>query len=133
MSGAGEPRLAYELLFETWASCETLHRCCRKADDLSTPFFLTVEAISKNLSADEIAILLLAYNQVRAELGPIVSEMNQEEMDAWIEALARGGSTIPLASLSPGAQSRLVLYMASRLCPSPTDSSSPGSQPAALT
>lgn len=133
MPGSGEPRQSYEILFETWASCETLYRCCRKADDISKPFFLTVEEIAAKLSSDEIACLLLAYNQVRAELGPIVSEMSQEEMDAWIEMLAKGGSTVPLASLSLGAQSRLVLYMASLLYLSPTDSSLPGSPLAALT
>ena len=133
MPGSGEPSQGYSILFDTWASCETLFRCTRKVDDINQPFFPAVEMIPRSLSQDEIAILLLEYNRVRAELGPIVADMSQEEYDAWIEVLAKGGSAYPLDSLSLGEQSRLIVRMASELYTLRTASSSPGSQPAKST
>lgn len=115
-------------LSEMRESMELLFRATRRADDLSKRFFPTVEAVGK-LSTDEIAVLVLNYRRVQMELGPISSEMSAEEVDAWIERLAKGGSMFPFDSLSLGAQSALFRSMAARLWSFMTDSSSPGSPP----
>lgn len=119
----------YSNLFEMRASMEILFRACRRSGDLGKPFFPIVEAIGKSLTTDEIAVLMNQYVRVQAELGPIVSKMDQEEVDVWIERLATGGSAFPLDSLSSGALTALVMSMASRLWILSTDNSSPGSPP----
>ena len=73
------------------------------------------------------------YMQTQAEVGPIVANMSQVEMDAWVEMLGKGGSTAPLALLSLDQASALLMYMASRLSVSPTDTSSPGTQQESIT
>lgn len=130
---------AYKSMFNSRATREILFRSCKKADqcvpdergvcttDHSSfaPFFPTLDSIGK-LSTDEQAVLMRHYLQTQAEVGPIHSGMSQAEMDAWIELLGKGGSRAPLALLSLEQASELLMYMASRLNPSPTDSCSPG-------
>jgi hypothetical protein len=133
---------AFLSVYNTRATREILSRSCKKADQCTpdargvclvdhsalTAFFPTAEAVGK-LITDEQAVLMRHYLQTQAEVGPIMSDMSQFEMDAWIEVLGKGGSSAPLASLSSEQASALVMYMASRLCDSPTDSSSPGTPP----
>ena len=124
----GESGQGYADLADLRDAMEILFRACRNTDDLEKGFFPTVDAVGKHLTTDEIAVLVLNYRRVQIELGPIQSEMSTEEMDAWIDVLARGGSAYPFDSLSSGAQSQLMRFMACRLAGSPMDSSSPGSQ-----
>lgn len=118
----------YADLSEMRESMELLFRACRQPDNMAKPFFPTVEAVGK-LTTDEIAVMVLNYRRVQMELGPIASEMSNDEVDAWVERLAKGGSLFPFDGLSSGAQSRLITSMASRLWSFMTDRSSPGSQP----
>lgn len=129
---AGE---AFSKAFNSRATREILFRACKKSHECSpdargvcttdhaklAPFFPTLEAVGK-LTNDEQAVLMRHYMQTQAEVGPIVSSMSQVEMDAWVEMLAKGGSAAPLALLSSDQASALMMFMASRLCPSPTDS-----------
>lgn len=124
------------------ATCEVIFRSCKKPDQCVPdergvcttdhaslrPFFPTMEAIGK-LSTDEQAVLARHYMQTQAEVGPIHSGMSQAEMDAWIELLGEGGSRDPLASLSLAQTSELMMYMASLLKRSPTDTCLPGTLP----
>lgn len=123
---AGEPRTGYEELLENRKALEILFRCCKQPEDLSKGFFPAVEVIGQKLTVDEVAILILNYIRVKSELGPVDSEMGPEEREAWIEKLAKGGSLYPFDSLSLGAQSQLITYMASQLYSSRMASSSPG-------
>lgn len=109
----GEQSFAYESLFESRSSCELLFRCCRKVDDIESSFFPTPDSIQRSLTTDEIAVLVLDYTRLRAELGPIVHELSQDELDAWIELLVKGASSVPFAQLSLGAQHQLLMHMAS--------------------
>ena len=122
-------RVTREILFR---SCKKAGECvpdergvCTTSHDAFVAFFPTIEAVGK-LTTDEQAVLMVHYMQTQAEVGPIHSAMSQEEMDAWVELLGKGGSRAPLASLSSGAASELLMYMASRLSNSRTDSCSPG-------
>ncbi|MDB4992746.1 MAG: hypothetical protein JWM74_178 [Myxococcaceae bacterium] len=119
----------YDDIMEMRSSVELLFRSCKHADDLKRPFFPTVEAISKALTTDEIAVLVLHYRRVQMELGPIVNELSEQEMDAWVEALAKGGAMFPFDTLSLGTWSLLFRRMASQLYSSRTASGSPGSPP----
>ncbi len=129
MPTAGEPRMGYEDLIENRRSIEILFRCCRNPNDLDRPFFPAKEQIGQKLTTDEIAVLVWNYLRVKAELGPIESEMGAEEREAWIEKLAKGGSLDPLDSLSLAAQSTLIRSMAVELWNSRMANSSPGGQP----
>jgi len=91
--------------------------------------FPSADKMRVAFTSDEIAVLLQSYMMVQRELGPIVSRMSPEEMDAWIEKLQEGGAAFPLVLLSSEAKNDLVMHLVSRLSDSSTDTSSPGSQP----
>lgn len=129
----GEPSIGYATLFENRASEEILFRAARRAGDVNRSFFPAIEEIGRRLTTDEIGVLMFEYRRVQTEIGPIVARLSQEELDAWIERLATGGSAFPLDFLSLGAQSDLLMYMAKRLWISRTDSSSAGGPPAEST
>jgi len=124
-----EQSFAYDALYESRSSCELLFRCCRRVGNIERNFFPTPDAIAGTLTMDEVAVLVLKYNWLRAELGPIVHELSESECQAWINKIAEGGKADPLGEMSLGAQSQLLRFMASRLCSSPTDSSSSGALP----
>ena len=133
---------AYSKAFNARATREILYRSCKKAHecepdergvclvnhDKLSAFFPTQEAIGR-LTSDEQGVMMRHYMQTQAEVGPIVSNMSQDEMDAWIEVLGKGGSRAPLALLSLDQASGLLMYMASRMCALPTGTSSHGTPP----
>lgn len=120
---------SYAECFRSRASREILFRSCKKAHDCEpdergvclvdhdklTAFFPTVESIGKQLSNDEIAVLVNHYLQTQAEVGPLISLMTQHEFEAYIEVLAEGGSTDPLVFLSWAQRNALLMYTASQL------------------
>lgn len=136
---ADEVSAAFREAFNARATREILFRSCYKADECQpdargvcttdhaklSKLFPSMEAIGK-LSTDETAVIMRHYMQTQAEVGPIVSNMSQVEMDAWIEVLGKGGGAAPLALLSSDQANALMMYMACRLCSSPMDSDSPG-------
>lgn len=112
----------YSTIFENRASMEILFMCCRDPQDLNKSFFQTVNAVG-NFTNDEIAVLMQHYLIIKSQLGPIIAELSQVEMDAWISRLTIGGEAAnPLGSLSLGQLSSLLMYMASQLKSSQTDS-----------
>jgi hypothetical protein len=125
-----EARKGYEQLFNQRGCVEILWRCCRRPSDITKPFFRTKQDIEKYLTTDECGVLYSAYMRVSADLGPIVSELTEEEMEAWLVNLATGGSAaVPLDSLSWGAQTRLMTFLACRALSSSTDTSSASTPP----
>jgi len=120
LPGKDEPSNGYQALFELRATLEVVYRSSRMVGDLDKNFFPTPDTIGTKLTKDEVAVLGMAYARVQADLGPIASEMDEEMTEAWIETLAVGGSAVPLSGLSLGAQSQLMLSMASRLWASRT-------------
>ena len=126
---ADEARRGYEAVYNNAASVEVLWRSCRRTDDPKWPFFPTTSELRKSMSADEIGVLMNHYYTVQDEVGPIVSRMSLDEEDAWLEVLAKGGSTLPLDSLSWGALKILALSLACRLSACLTDTSSAGAPP----
>lgn len=130
---AVEANIGYENIYNNASSVEILYRACRRVDNPEWPFFPTPRAMRDALTQDEIGVLMRSYLILQAELGPIVAHMSEGEVDAWIRRLVEGGSTLPLSVLSSEGVSDLVMHMASRLYTSPTDTSSPGSQPDAST
>lgn len=135
-SKAFNARATREIIFR---SCKKAHECepddrgvCLVDHDKLSSFFPTLESIGK-LSTDEQAVLANHYFYTQAEVGPIVANMSQAEMDAWIEVLGKGGSTAPLALLSLDQASGLLMYMASRLYNLLTATDSPTTQPESTT
>lgn len=126
---ADERSRGYDDIYQNAAAVEVLFRVCRRVDDLTLPFFPAADAIRRNLTTDEIALLFTHYLSTQAELGPIVASMTPGEVDALVSRLAESGSRFPLDSLSPEVLKTLVLSMASRLQSFLTGTSSPGSQP----
>ncbi len=116
-------------LYANIAACEVLFRACKDVSDptLKRGAFKTPHEIANGFSNDEIGVIYNHYLTVKYELGPIISTMDDDEIDAWIRLLAEGSSAVPLDACSYGALTRLVLSMASRLAPLLTDKSSVGS------
>ena len=83
----------------------------------------------KTMTQDEVGMLMRQYLLVQAELGPIVSHMDKEEVDVWVQRLgAAGASSSPLAFLSSEALTDLVMHLASRQFNSAMDIGLPGEQ-----
>lgn len=124
-----EENRGYDDIYRNEAAVQILCRACRDSEKLDIPLFPSPAQVREKLTADEIAVLTRTYTQVQTDLGPIVADMSEEEVDAWVERLGKGGETYPLALLSSDAHDRLTLRLASRIMSSPTDKSSAGSPP----
>lgn len=128
-----EARRGYDSVYDNAASLEILFRACRREKDPKIHFFPSVSAIRKALSADEVGVLMRHYLTAQLELGPIIARLDEKEVDAWVERLAEGGSSVPLDLLSLDELKTLALTLALRLHSSSTAISSPGSPPAEST
>ncbi len=124
-----EANLGYQHTFANEVALQILSRVCRDANDLKKPAFPSPKQMREHLTADEVGVMFSQYLVIQLELGPIVANISDDEMEAWIKRIASGGSAFPFASLSWETQQRLVLGMACRLAPLLTDTSSVGSQP----
>lgn len=126
---ASERGEGYDTVYKNACAVELLFRACKRAEDPTLPFFPSPNAMREHLTANEVAVLMNSYLLLQDELGPIVSRMSQEEVDAWVQRLVEAGSSAPLATLSWGAITVLANSMAYQLASSRTDTSSAGSQP----
>jgi len=124
-----EANLGYETMFSNEVAVQILYRACRDATDLERPAFPSPSQLRQALTADEVGALFKHYLTVQLELGPIVAHLSDEEMEAWVKRIGEGGSAFPFDLLSWEMQRALVLFMASRLTSSPTDTLSAGSPP----
>jgi hypothetical protein len=113
-------------VYENAAAAEILALACRDADDVTKPLFPSAMHVRSVLTVDEVAVLLRMYAEAQTELGPIVSEMSEADVERWIAKLMEAGTAVPLASLVPGALATLALCLARRCSRSPMGSSSPG-------
>ncbi len=127
-----EANLGYQHTFANEVALQILSRVCRDANDIGKPAFPSPKLMREHLTADEVGVMFQQYLTIQLELGPIVAEMSDEEMEGWVKRIAAGGSSFPFASLSWEAQQRLVLGMACRLAPLLTDTSSAGLLPGEL-
>lgn len=116
----------YEDLYTNELSLQLLFRACRQVNQPRSPWFPTADAMRKELTGDEIGVLTSTYHLVQAEVGPIVTSMDEGELDEWIELLAQGAGTVPLGRLSSGALIELVMRLVSRLSTSSTATGSSG-------
>ncbi len=124
-----EANLGYQHTFANEVAVQILARVCRDVNDVKKPAFPSPKLMRETFTADEVGVMFSQYLTVQLELGPIVAEMSEEEMEAWIRKLALGGSAFPFSSLSWEMQQRLVLFSAQRLVGFWTDTSFAGSQP----
>lgn len=119
----------YDTVYKNACAVELLFRACKRAEDPTLPFFPSPNAMREHLTANEVAVLMNGYLLLQDELGPIVSRMSNEEVDAWVKRLVEAGSSAPLATLSWGAITVLASSMAYQLASLQTDTSSAGSPP----
>jgi len=119
----------YAQVLEDETACQLLYQCCRRPTNINLPIFPTADGVRQKLTSDEVAVLLNSYAIVQSKLGPIPDSMDEQTMDAWIERLRVGGSTLPLAWLSQEQARALLMRSVSRLFASQEDKSSAGSQP----
>lgn len=121
---------ADEDIFDNLNSLEILWRSCvDPADpDQRALLFPAPEAIGKHLSTDEIGELCRAYVFFMAEVSPGVSDFeSDDEMEACLARLAKGGEESPLAGRSLAALIQLLHFLVRRHRNLLTDSSSPSS------
>lgn len=112
------------------SAVQILHRSCKRVEDdmAKLPAFPSPNEIRDVLTPDEIAVLLEEYYLVQAKYGPIVARLSREEVEAWINKIAEGGSAYPLAFLSSETKDGLLVRICSLLQTLPTDSISAGLQ-----
>lgn len=130
---AGESQTGFEDVYRNFAAAEVLWRACldkaQMENGIERKVFPSPAELRRKLNVDEIGILFSNYLTVQEELGPIISNLNAEEVKAWITRLKESGSKLPLDSLSSEGLKSLVLILVGLLPSSPTDSTSPGSPP----
>lgn len=119
----------YDTIYNNESSVQLLFRAVLRLKPEGLPFFPSPQAMRDNLTNEEMGALVRTYLIVQRELGPIVSQMQAGEMNAWVETLAKGGSSYPLALLESEAQTELLMLMASRLYAYSTGTTSSGSPP----
>ena len=123
-----DAKRGYDDIYSNAAATEILFRACKRKEDLVSPFFPSAESIRRVMSLDEVSILMNHYFTAQVEMGPIVSQISTEEIEAWIKRLGEGGSSFPLDFLSLDALKSLALSLACLLHKSSMSKSSPGSQ-----
>lgn len=123
--------LAYEEEYEQQKAYQVLALAARQPNDVIFPAFPRASEVRDKLTDDEITAALAAYNIFRRESAPVIDEMTQPEMEAWISVLKEGASRFPLAACSGANLTDLVMYLVSKLPPadSSTATSSAGSPP----
>lgn len=120
---------AYETLYSSRVAVETLARAMRNVKDPTKPAFMGADVpgrLSNLLLPDEIAVLMREYLITRQTLGPIIATLSDDEYALWKERLKAGALLHPLAFLTSGATSELLLRLGADLMRSQTASSSPG-------
>ena len=119
--------VAFEELYIEQKALELMVLACRQPDSPDFPVFMNAADV-RNLTDDEIAVVIAGYNIFRAESGPIISQIDGNELEAWFDLLAKEASRRPLVACSGAALSDLVMYLVSRLkAATSTATSSPGS------
>lgn len=111
-----------EVLGDTIAR-EVLAMACLTAekqldDEHGNPIYARVFHSAKDLvrlRADEIAVLFAYFELVQAKFGPYESNLEKEDIDAWIMRLAEGAETFPLARLPLPQLADLALCLAQRI------------------
>lgn len=127
----GDANLGYGEIYKNECVVQLVCASCRDVNgqNIASRAFPNADMARAHLTSDEFAVLFNAYCDFQTESGPLISSMTPEEMDAWIDRLAEGASRVPLAQLSSVAKEDLLMHLVSKLSKSPTDSTSPGSQP----
>ena len=135
---SGDANLGYQDIYRNALVIEIVWRCCRNPLNVGGPAFPSSAMIRKFFTSDELAVLFHSYTAFQAESGPIISSMTKDEMEAWIEALIVGGSSVPLAPLPSGSVTELLMHSVSLLrklrqdngsSGLPQDESSPSTSP----
>ncbi len=128
-----EAAYGYQSMFNNEAAVQILRRVLRDPDDLSKPMFYRAEEL-RELTTDEVGVLMNLYNQTQASVGPIVSMMTDETYLMWVEILAKGADTAPfvLARISSGLKNDLMMRLAGDLWNFQTGSTSSGQEPESI-
>lgn len=112
--------LAVELLGDAVAR-ELLAMACVEVEPFKTdddrpdyPRIFGDSSDVNKLTADEVTALFGAYVMVQKKFGPMDRELDDEEVNAWIERLVEGGSALPLSLLPLPECADLCLLLARR-------------------
>jgi hypothetical protein len=126
----GEHAESFHNVYTMKQAVEILFRACRRPGEVEKKLFSTKEQMSQLLSKTEMAILVKQYIMVQHELGPVISQMSQSEMDALIDRLAGVDNKetffLITSCLSLAAMNELLMHLVSRSQNSPTGNGSVG-------
>jgi hypothetical protein len=120
----------YETLYGNELVVQVLSRACRQEDDVTRAAFPSSTLMRQRFTADELGILFEQYLSVQLRLGPIVSKLQEHELDAWVDMLVEGGlAASPFDFLSSDMKKVLAHSMASQIAELRKAKSSAGSPP----
>jgi len=83
-------------------------------DSPKYPLIFRTSADVNKLPADEVTALFGAYLMVQKRYGPYERELDDQEVNAWIERLEVGASELPLSLLESHQRDELVMCLAAR-------------------
>lgn len=95
---------------------EILALACRNPDDPAVPFFQggVIEA-REHFSAEEFGVLALAYARLKESTHPKLTDLNEAELNEWVEVIAKGTLADPFAFLPHARLAILSEYCAKSL------------------
>lgn len=106
----------YASVYQTAVMSENLFRSVRRANDLSLPFFPSAEAARQVPTPDEAAVLIEAYADFQADVGPIEAGMDDNQVNAWLARITQGADSVaPFYLLSSASKNELIRRLAARL------------------
>lgn len=94
VAGTGKERIkSDEDLLEELKLVNVLHFACRDAEDPKRPAFAHPLWMRENLDSDQLGSLLRLLEQARAARGPLESELSEERVMAYRQAVADAWDT----------------------------------------
>lgn len=115
---------AWNAVFNNESSLQLIYRACREDSDNPKergvmPFFPPPNMLRKELTDDEISILLREYEVTTMEFGVMKRAVSNEEADEVLRAVVDDNSAEPLTEYSWSALTAIVMRAADRLAMEP--------------
>ena len=101
--------------YESAVLVEVLFRTLRDNEDLNKPLFRSPDEIRHFLADDEIVHLYEAYSAMQQRRGPLFRVLTEDELEEWIDVLAKGADQYPFELCSRGQLVALVVSFASQM------------------
>ncbi len=94
---------------------EILAAACRDPEDPEQPFFECHVADTRRFTTDELSQLMLVYAELKEESWPSLKELTEDEMESWVEVIAKGVLERPFSLFSRAKLERFAAWCVTSL------------------